>query len=169
MTAGTNARAAAGADTIILSVPYDGHAELIKELAPHLSGSLIISCVNPLGFDANGPYGLDTATHSAAEETAQLVEDARVTAAFHHLSAALLLDAAADLAHEDVLVAGDSRDAKQTVMRLARDVTGGRAIDAGRLRLAHQLETLTAVLISVNKRYRTRSGVALTGINDTSA
>jgi NADPH-dependent F420 reductase len=120
--------------------------------------------VNPLGFDKGGPYGLPVAAGSAAEEAAGLVPTATVVGAFHHLAAPLLLDPEADLSHEDVLVCGDDADAKARVMALAADVTSGRAVDAGRLRLAAQLEPLTAVLISVNKRYKTRSGVALTGL-----
>ncbi|GGM63256.1 NAD(P)-binding domain-containing protein [Dactylosporangium sucinum] len=95
---------------------------------------------------------------------AEITGAATVVGAFHHLSAPLLLDPEADLSHEDVLVCGDDHAAKELVMGLAVDVTGGRAVDAGRLRLARQLEPLTAVLISVNKRYKTRSGVAITGL-----
>ena len=59
---------------------------------------------------------------------------------------------------------GDNIEAKSVVQDLAASVTGKRGIDAGSLRLARQLEPLTAVLISMNKRYKTRSGVAITGV-----
>lgn len=159
-----NEDAVRGAGIVLLAVPYQGHAELVASLADALAGKLIISCVNPLGFDKGGPYGLSVEAGSAAEEAAGLVPSATVVGAFHHLAAPLLLDPEADLSHEDVLVCGDDADAKARVLALAADVTGGRAVDAGRLRLAAQLEPLTAVLISVNKRYKTRSGVALTGL-----
>ncbi len=68
------------------------------------------------------------------------------------------------LHHEDVLVCGDDPDAKEAVMRLAADVTGHRGIDAGSLRLAAQLEPLTAVLININRRYKARSGMAIAGL-----
>ncbi|NYE47137.1 hypothetical protein HDA32_002257 [Spinactinospora alkalitolerans] len=160
----SNEDAVRGAATVLLAVPYQGHAELVASLADALAGKLVVSCVNPLGFDKGGPYGLSVAAGSAAEEAAGLVPSAVVVGAFHHLAAPLLLDPEADLSHEDVLVCGDDADAKARVLVLAADVTGGRAVDAGRLRLAAQLEPLTAVLISVNKRYKTRSGVALTGL-----
>ncbi|MFJ6213518.1 NADPH-dependent F420 reductase [Streptomyces sp. NPDC092296] len=159
-----NEDAARAAGTVLLAVPYQGHAELVGSLAAALAGKLLISCVNPLGFDRHGPYGLSVEAGSAAEEAAALVPTATVVGAFHHLAAPLLLDPDADLSHEDVLVCGDDAEAKARVAALAAEVTGGRALDAGRLRLARQLEPLTAVLISVNKRYRTRSGVSLTGL-----
>lgn len=160
----SNEDAVRGAEIVLLAVPYQGHAELVASLADALAGKLIISCINPLGFDKGGPYGLSVEAGSAAEEAAGLVPSATVVGAFHHLAAPLLLDPEADLSHDDVLVCGDDADAKARVLALASDVTGGRAVDAGRLRLAAQLEPLTAVLISVNKRYKTRSGVALTGL-----
>lgn len=163
-----NADAAAEAGVVILAVPYQGHADLVRDLATVLDGKLVISCVNPLGFDRSGPYGLEVASGSAAEEAAELALGATVVGAFHHLAAPLLLDPDADLSHEDVLVCGDDVEAKERVMALAAEVTGGRGVDAGRLRLARQLEPLTAVLISVNKRYRTRSGIALTGLPEPS-
>jgi 8-hydroxy-5-deazaflavin:NADPH oxidoreductase len=62
-------------------------------------------------------------------------------------------------------VCGDDAEAKQTVISLGRTVTGRDGLDVGALRMARQLEPLTAVLISVNKRYRVRSGVRLTGLD----
>lgn len=160
-----NRAAVWSADVVVVAVPYDGHAALLTDLADHLMGRLVIDCVNPLGFDKLGPYGLAVEMGSAAEEAAALLPDSTVTGAFHHLAAPLLLDPDSDLSHEDVLVCGDDRAAKERVIQLATAVTGGRGLDVGRLRMARQLEPLTAVLISVNKRYRTRAGIALTGLN----
>ncbi|MFD1858317.1 NADPH-dependent F420 reductase [Aeromicrobium camelliae] len=158
-----NAAAAAEADVVLLAVPWDGHAELVGSLAGELAGKVVISCVNPLGFDERGPYGL-TLQESAAEEAQRLVPEARVVGAFHHVAALSLWKTAEPLTHEDVLVCGDDAEATSLVQDLAVSVTGRRGIDAGALRLARQLEPLTAVLISMNKRYKTRSGVAITGI-----
>ena len=82
------------------------------------------------------------------------------------MAALSLWKTAEPLSHEDVLVCGDHDGAKGLVQDLASAVTGKRGIDAGTLRLARQLEPLTAVLISMNKRYKTRSGVAVTGIEN---
>jgi predicted dinucleotide-binding enzyme len=84
--------------------------------------------------------------------------------AFHHLSAVSLLGDADWLDLEDVLVCGDDVDAKQAVIDLAATVTGRPGVDAGALRLARQLEPLTAVLISINKRYKVRAGIAIAGL-----
>ena len=159
-----NADAAAAAEVVLLAVPYDGHDELVEDLAPVLEGKTVISCVNPLGFDKQGPYGLEVAGGSAAESAAATVPSATVVGAFHHVSAVSLWGEEEYLDHEDVLVCGDDKDAKQVAIELARTVTGRDGVDAGRLRLARQLEPLTAVLISINKRYKTRSGIAISGI-----
>ena len=159
-----NADAAADAEVVLLAVPYDGHDDLVKDLAPVLEGKTVISCVNPLGFDKRGPYGLDVPGGSAAETAASLVPGAVVVGAFHHVSAVTLWGDEEFLDHEDVLVCGDDKDAKQVAIELARTVTGRDGVDAGKLRLARQLEPLTAVLISINKRYKTRSGIAISGL-----
>lgn len=158
-----NATAAASADVILLAVPYDGHDELVEALAPQLAGKIVISCVNPLGFDKRGPYGL-TVERSAAESTAAIVPTARVVGAFHHVAAASLWSDEKFLDHEDVLVCGDDAEAVEVVVELAASVTGRAGVKAGALRLARQLEPLTAVLISINKAYKTRSGIAISGV-----
>jgi NADPH-dependent F420 reductase len=159
-----NDKAAEAADLVLLAIPFDGHDDLVASLAPQLAGKVVISCVNPLGFDKRGPYGLDLGETSAAENAQRLLPDARIVGAFHHLSAVSLISEADLLDHEDVLVCGDDADAKATVLELAATVTGKPGIDAGALRLARQLEPLTAVLISINKRYKVRSGLAIVGL-----
>jgi NADPH-dependent F420 reductase len=159
-----NAEAAAAADVVVLAVPYDGHDDLVRSLAEHLAGRVVISCVNPLGFDKLGAYGLDVPGGSAAESAAALVPEARVVGAFHHVSAVNLWGEQEYLDHEDVLVCGDDADAKAVAIELARAVTSRDGVDAGRLRIARQLEPWTAVLISINKRYKTRAGTAISGI-----
>jgi NADPH-dependent F420 reductase len=167
MEGASNADAIAAAEAVILAVPYEGHEELVTGLADGLEGKLIVSCVNPLSFDKCGPIGTLIPDLSAAEEAARILPHSKLTGAFHHLSAVSLRKLDRDLSHEDVLVCGDDTDAKNEVIRLASLVTGGRGIDAGALRLARHLEPFTAVLISVNKRYRTNSSVALTGLPET--
>lgn len=162
-----NAKAADVADMVLLAVPYDGHDDLVASLATQLAGKVVISCVNPLGFDKGGPYGLDLGPSSAAEQAQRLLRESAVVGAFHHLSAVTLIGTAEYLDHEDVLVCGDDSAAKQAVIDLAATVTGRPGIDAGALRLARQLEPLTAVLISINKRYKVRAGVAISGMPDT--
>ena len=158
----TNLEAARKADTVLLAVPYDGHDELVASLREVVGGKIVISCVNPLGFDKHGAFGLDVPHGSAAESAAASLPDSTVVGAFHHLSAVTLITD--DPLPEHVLVCGDDKAAKQAVIELARAVTGRPGVDAGRLRLARQLEPLTAVLISVNRAYKTHSGIRVTGL-----
>jgi NADPH-dependent F420 reductase len=158
-----NAKAAGLAEIVLLAVPWDGHADLVLSLADELAGKIVISCVNPLGFDEGGPFGL-VLEESAAQEAQRLVPTARVVGAFHHVAALSLWRRPNSLEHEDVLVCGDDPQAKLVVSELASSVTGHEGVDVGALRLARQLEPLTAVLISINKRYETRSGISITGV-----
>jgi NADPH-dependent F420 reductase len=159
-----NADACAEADVVLLAVPYDGHDELVASLP--LAGKTVISCVNPLAFDKQGPHGrvIDGGEGSAAESAQRIAPDATVVGAFHHVSAKNLWSDEEYLDHEDVLVCGDSAEGKALVIELARCVTGRDGIDAGKLRLARQLEPLTAVLISINKAYKTNSGIRISGV-----
>jgi len=159
-----NGDACAEADVVLLAVPYDGHDELVASLP--LAGKTLISCVNPLAFDKQGPHGrvIDGGEGSAAESAQRIAPDATVVGAFHHVSAKNLWSDQEYLDHEDVLVCGDSAEGKALVIELARCVTGRDGIDAGKLRLARQLEPLTAVLISINKAYKTNSGIRISGV-----
>lgn len=159
-----NAEAAASADVVALVVPWDGHDELVATLP--LAGKTVISCVNPLGFDKRGAFGLavDGGESSAAESAARIAPEAVVVGAFHHVSAVSLWSEAEFLDHEDVLVCGDSSEAKEVAIELAEAVVGRPGIDAGKLRLARQLEPLTAVLISINRKYKIRSGIRVAGL-----
>jgi NADPH-dependent F420 reductase len=164
VTGAANADACAEADVVVLAVPYDGHDELVASLP--LAGRTVISCVNPLAFDKQGPHGrvIDGGEGSAAESAQRIAPDATVVGAFHHVSAKNLWSDEEFLDHEDVLVCGDSADGKSIAIELARCVTGRDGIDAGKLRLARQLEPLTAVLISINKAYKTQSGIRISGV-----
>jgi NADPH-dependent F420 reductase len=162
VTGGSNDEAAA-ADLVIVTVPYEGHADLLTSLAGQLAGKVVIDCVNPLGFDEHGPYALAVADGSAAQEAQRILPDSTVIAAFHHLSAVRLENPDVREFDEDVLVLGEDRQAVGIVIDLAAAaLPGGRGVFAGRLRNAHQVEALTANLIAVNRRYKTHAGLRLT-------
>lgn len=161
--AADSAGCAAAADLVIVAVPWDGHAALLSALVDQLAGKVVVDCVNPLGFDQRGAYALPVAEGSACEQAAALLPASRVVGAFHHLSAVRLLDPDVEL-DEDVLVVGDDREATDLVVALVGAVDGLRGVYAGRLRSAHQIEALTANLISVNRRYKTHAGVRVTGV-----
>ena len=129
-----------------------------------MAGKIVIDCVNPLGFDKQGAYALSVPEGSAAQQAASCLPESTVVGAFHHISAVLLLDASVESIDTDVLVVGDDRAATDVAQALARRIPGIRGVYAGRLRNAHQIEALTANLISVNRRYKSHSGIRVTDI-----
>ncbi|MFI9805015.1 NADPH-dependent F420 reductase [Streptomyces sp. NPDC052301] len=159
-----NAETARRSDIVIVAVPWDGHGDTLKSLREELAGKLVVDCVNPLGFDKKGAYALKPEEGSAAEQAAALLPDSRVTAAFHHLSAVLLQDPGIEQIDTDVMVLGEERADVEIVQALAGRIPGMRGIFSGRLRNAHQVESLVANLISVNRRYKAHAGLRLTDV-----
>ncbi|MGP2439933.1 NADPH-dependent F420 reductase [Streptomyces sp. JW3] len=159
-----NAETARRSDVVIVAVPWEGHGDTLTALRAELSGKLVVDCVNPLGFDKKGAYALRPEEGSAAEQAAALLPDSRVTAAFHHLSAVLLKDPGIEAIDTDVMVLGEVRADVETVQALVGRITGMRGVYAGRLRGAHQVESLVANLISVNRRYQAHAGLRLTDV-----
>lgn len=160
----SNSEAANQADLVIVAVPWAGHAELLKSLANELSGKVVIDCVNPLGFDKQGAYALPVDEGSACLQAAAILPQSRVVGAFHHISASLLLDPSVSAIETDVLVIGDDREATDLVQSLVQLVPGMRGIYGGRLRNSHQVEAMTANLISINKRYKAHAGLRVTDV-----
>ncbi|WP_433184349.1 NADPH-dependent F420 reductase [Actinoallomurus sp. CA-150999] len=159
-----NAAVAREADVVIVAVPWDGHKATLESLRAELAGKIVIDCVNPLGFDKQGAYALPVEEGSAAQQAAAILPDSTVVAAFHHVSAVVLLDPEIDQVDLDVLVLGDDREATNTVQALADRVKGMRGVYGGRLRNAHQIEALTANLISINRRYKAHAGLRVTDV-----
>ncbi|GGK55621.1 NADPH-dependent F420 reductase [Streptomyces flaveus] len=159
-----NAECARRSDIVIVAVPWDGHGKTLESLREELSGKLVVDCVNPLGFDKKGAYALKPEEGSAAEQAAALLPDSRVTAAFHHLSAVLLQDPEVEEIDTDVMVLGEVRADVEIVQALAGRIPGMRGIFSGRLRNAHQVESLVANLISVNRRYKAHAGLRVTDV-----
>ena len=159
-----NAACAGRSDIVIVAVPWEGHARTLEALREELAGKLVVDCVNPLGFDKQGAYALTPDEGSAAQQAAALLPDSRVTAAFHHLSAVLLQDPEIAEIDTDVMVLGESRADTDLVQALAGRIPGMRGVFAGRLRNAHQVESLVANLISVNRRYKAHAGLRVTDV-----
>ncbi len=159
-----NEAAARAGDVVVVAVPWEGHRELLVSLAPALDGKVVVDCVNPLGFDKQGAYALAVEEGSAAQQAAAVLTGSRVVAAFHHVSAVLLLDEAVDTLDTDVLVLGDDREATDLVQAVVALIPGMRGVYGGRLRNAHQVEALTANLISVNRRYKAHAGLRVTDV-----
>jgi len=164
VTGARNASCARACDVAIVAVPYEGHSALLGSLREELAGKVVIDCVNPLGFDGKGAFALAVPDGSACEEAQVTLPGSTVTGAFHHLSAVHLVDPDVATIDCDVLVVGDDREATDLTQQLAERITGVRGVFAGRLRNAHQVEALTANLISVNRRYKAHAGLRITDI-----
>jgi len=164
VTGADNPGCAAAADMVLVAVPWEGHDTLLTSLRSELAGKIVIDCVNPMGFDKQGPFPIRVDEGSAAEQAAALLPDSRVTAAFHHVSAVTLADLSVAEMDLDVLVLGDDREATDQVRALADAIPGVRGVFAGRLRNAGQVEALTANLIAINRRYKTHAGIRVTDL-----
>jgi NADPH-dependent F420 reductase len=164
VTGADNEGAARAGDIVVVAVPWDGHGDLLRGLAEALAGKVVVDCVNPLGFDKQGAYALPVEEGSAAQQAEALLPDSTVVGAFHNVSAVKLEDPEVETVQTDVLVLGDVREATELVQDLAGTIPGVRGVYGGRLRNAHQVEALTANLISVNRRYKAHAGVRVTDI-----
>ena len=165
VTGAANLDAAAAGDVVLLVVPWDGHQELIESLREALVGKIVVDCVNPLGFDKQGPFALRVDEGSATEQAAALLPESRVVGAFHNVSAVLLDDPDVESIETDVLVLGDDdREATDLVQALADTIPGVRGVYGGRKRNAHQVEAFTANLIAINRRYKAHAGVRVTDV-----
>lgn len=165
----TNAEAAGEAETVILSVPFRNQSETLTNLKGALRpGQLVIDASVPLAAAVSGKATrmLGVWQGSAAQQTQEMVPDGvRVVSALHTVSAAGLSNLDHELG-EDVLLCGDARDDKREAAALIERIPGLRCVDCGRLEMARITESLTALLIAVNARYKTHAGVRFTGLPD---
>jgi len=159
-----NAGAARAGDLVVVAVPWEGHRAVLLPLADALAGKVVVDCVNPLGFDKQGAFALAVEEGSAAQQAQAVLTRSTVVAAFHHVSAVVLLDEAVGDVDSDVLVLGDDRAATDLVQALADRIPGMRGIYGGRLRNACQVEALTANLVSINRRYKGHAGLRVTDV-----
>ena len=153
--------AARRADLVVLSVPPDAVESTVHSVADALDGKTLLSVASPVVFRDGRPT-VEAGPRSLAELAAEAAPGARVVAGFHTVAAKAL--AADEPIAEDVLLAGDDADAKAEVAALAERIVTGKAVDAGRLEAARWLETLTALLLNINRNYESETGVRITGL-----
>ena len=157
----TNREAVRDAAFVVIAVPYEGHAQMVQDLQGQVSGKIIIDTVVPLnkGKPFVPPAG------SALQEAQQILgHEVPVVGALHNISAVDLGDVNSPLG--DVLVCGDKGDAKERVMEIIRRI-GARAFDGGPATNAYVIEGLTGVIISLNRKYKSKHGsIKITGIGE---
>lgn len=162
-----NADAAAGAELVFVTVPFAAQAEVYRSIAGRVgSRAIVVDTTSPLASALGGPAWqvVQPWAGSAAEQAATfLSEEVRLVAGFHTVAAALLQDLDDEI-DADVLLSGDDDEAKAIVGGLVEEIPRLRWADVGELSTARITESLTALLISVNREYRMRdAGVRLTG------
>jgi len=164
-----NSKAAAAADIIVMSVPFAAHIDMVKSVAESVKqDDIFVDVVVPLSTAVGGTAttAIGVWEGSAAQQAARLLPPhTKVTSAFHNIVAESLQD----IEHEvdsDVIVCGDSRDARKIVMGLAEKIPGVRAVDGGKLENSRIVEQMTALLIGINIRYKVKggSGIRITGL-----
>jgi 8-hydroxy-5-deazaflavin:NADPH oxidoreductase len=157
----TNAEAASLGEVVVVALPADG-LHILADAREACRGKVVVSTVVPLTFGGPRLFTPPPAG-SAAEDVQRLLPEARVVAAFHHIAAHELAEADHPI-ECDLLLCGGDNDAKETVAALGRSM-GLRTIDVGPVTNAGPLEGITAVLATINRRYKLKnSGIKITGL-----
>lgn len=158
-----NEEAVKGADLVVVTVPYPGLANTYKAIKPSLKeGATILDCNVPLASEVGGKPTrvLGVWEGSAAQQAKGILgKDFPVASGFHTVMGAKLVDTEHELGG-DVLVAGDMA-ARKVARELVGKIAGARFVDCGPLENARILESLTALLIGINIRYKLDPGAGL--------
>lgn len=162
-----NANVVRQCDVVVLTVPFSGHAALLKQLkASWNDDTVVIDTTVPLAATVGGAATrmLGVWQGSAAEQARELLPDGvSVAAAFQNLGAEQL--SRDDPVDCDVLVCSDDENAKRTAFELAEKIPGARPVNGGKLENARIVESLTALLIGINIRYKVHAaGIRFTGL-----
>jgi NADPH-dependent F420 reductase len=157
-----NAEAAALGEVVVIALPAAGLGTTLPEVCDACRGKVVISTVVPLTF--GGPRLFTPPPEGAAAEQVQaLLPEARVVAAFHHIAAHELSSSEHPI-DCDLLICGGDAEAKGVVTELGRAM-GLRSLDVGPLTNAGPVEGITAVLATLNRRYKVKnSGIKITGL-----
>jgi len=158
----SNAEAARLGAVVVIALPAQGLAATLPEVREGCRDKVVVSTVVPLTF--GGPrLHTPPPAGSSAEEAQALLPEAKVVAAFHHIAAHELAEADHPI-ECDLLLCGADAAAKETVAELGRSM-GLRPIDVGALSNAGPLEGITAILATINRRYKLKnSGFKITGL-----
>jgi NADPH-dependent F420 reductase len=154
---------AADADIVVVATPWDAAASTALSVADQLEGKVVISMANALARVGKEFQALVPPRGSVAAHVQATVPGALVSAAFHHLPAREL--AAIDQPmHADVLVCSDHAEATRATSAVVECIPGLRALDTGSLSNAGPIEAMTAVLLQLNGKYKTRASIQVSGI-----
>jgi 8-hydroxy-5-deazaflavin:NADPH oxidoreductase len=161
-----NADSAHRGPIVFLTVPFRAHSETLTNLKGSLSeGQLLVDCTVPLAAAVSGKATrtIGVWQGSAAQQAQEMAPDGVVVVSALHTVSAPSLTEDTEL-DEDVLVCGNRRADKKRVAEVIEQIDGLRAVDAGPLEQARIVESLTALLIGINGRYKTHAGIRITGL-----
>lgn len=162
--AGENAEVAQAAEVVVLAFPFEGAEALLQALRPALSGKLVLDTLNPMELRDGLFRLLPVPAGSAGEQIQQWLPEAKVVAGFKNLSARELMDVKRKL-HGDVLLCGNDAEATRFVADLVRRMPELRPVDAGALANSHHLESITTLLMNLNRRYKALTSVQILGLH----
>lgn len=157
-----NLAAAEAADIVTLTVPFAHHRATLEGIRPALEGKILIDVTVPLMPPKVGTVQLPPEGSAGAAAQQLLGEGVKVVSAFqnvaaHHLQEGHGLDC-------DVLVSGNSKEARETVIGLVQ-AAGMRGFHAGPIANAAAAEALTSVIININRAHKCHAGIRITGLD----
>jgi NADPH-dependent F420 reductase len=163
-TAAENREAAERAGSVVLAIPFEGLREFLDATATALAGKVVIDVIVPLSFHRGvAEVKAVPEAGSVGELVQQRVPAARVVSAFKNISADLLQDLSQAVIG-DVVLCGEDPAARSEVAALAEKIPGMHPVDAGGIVNARSLEAITALLVNLNRRYRARTSITITGL-----
>jgi NADPH-dependent F420 reductase len=162
--AAENTAALTRADRIVLAFPGTVLPAFLGASAARLTGKLVIDVLVPLAYrDGFFDHAPPPGAASAGELIQKAAPGARVVSALKNLAAEKLADLERPL-DGDVLIAGDDGAARSTVAELVRKLPHLRAVDAGPIAAARQIEAITALLLNLNRRHHALTSIAILGL-----
>jgi NADPH-dependent F420 reductase len=155
------------AEVVFVTVPFEGQAEIYRSIKDDVAGgTIVVDCTSPLATAVGGrPWQVVRPWHGSAAEQAKAILDAgvRMVSAFHTIAGEQLNDLSRPM-ESDVFVCGSDADAKETVGELIEAIPNLRWVDCGDLSMARIAETMTALIVSVNRTYKLHdAGFRVTG------
>ncbi|SRR5581483_5412158 len=161
-----NAAAVSAADVVVLAVPFEAQVATLKHVkASFRETAVLVTTVVPLASSVGdrSTRMLGVWQGSAAEQVAEIVPaHVMVAGAFHNISASLLNTTSP--VDSDVIICADDGRARQIASALAESIPGVRAVNGGKLENSRIVESLTALLVGINIRYKVHSGIRITGL-----
>jgi hypothetical protein len=159
-----NADAAARADVVFLTFPYEGQRPVLEQLRESLDGKVVVNVIVPMRFErGRGASAVEVPAGSAAQEAQEILPGSLVAAAFQNVSAEDLQKPEVAL-EGDVIVCSGHPEAKALVMDLAREIKDLRPVDGGGLANAKYVEQLTPLLVNINRIHKIHAGIRIVGL-----